>query len=75
MTMMIEHSANDGLVTLAKAADRLGCSRATIYRLYKSGELELVKLGRRTKVTEKSLRKLLNQLQPAAIKKGALKDD
>jgi len=68
---MAEPTADEGpmLLTITKAAERLGCSRSYIYRLHVRGDLELVKLGNATRVTERSLRNLLNRLQRVVIKR------
>jgi excisionase family DNA binding protein len=54
---------DDGLRTVAHAAERLGCSVGTIYNLGHDGRLELVKFGRNTRVTEASLKKLLETIK------------
>jgi len=43
------------LRTVASAAKFLGVSESTIYELGKKGELEMVKVGRSTRVTQVSL--------------------
>jgi len=42
-----------------EAADRLGCSKNTIYRWIRSGELETVLVGKRRKVTGAAIRKAM----------------
>jgi excisionase family DNA binding protein len=43
------------LVTIPQAAEMLACSRATIYELVGRGELDLVHLGRASRVTSASI--------------------
>jgi excisionase family DNA binding protein len=51
------------LRTIAEATELLSCSRPTIYKLWREGRLELVKLGGwHTRVTSRSLDRLLNDL-------------
>lgn len=50
-----------------KAVEQLGVSRATIYRLVKAGDLELVKLGARAAgVTGESLHAYVEKCKRAA---------
>lgn len=41
---------------------QLSCSRAMIYKLAKEKKLELVKFGKRTRVTERSLNTLVDEM-------------
>lgn len=50
------------LHTIAEAQAALRCSRTKIYSLWKAGRLELVKFDRGTRVTDRSLQKLLREL-------------
>jgi excisionase family DNA binding protein len=50
---------DDKLRTVAFAMDKLGVSRAKIYRLVKESRLEAVKFDTRTRITDRSLRKLM----------------
>jgi len=54
---------NAVLLTLPQAERRLRVSRSTIYRLAKRKHLELVKFDRATRVTERSLNRLLAELK------------
>lgn len=56
--MTVEQDDNK-LRTIAYAMDQLGCSRSKIYELVKDDRLELVKLDGRSKITDRSLRKLM----------------
>jgi excisionase family DNA binding protein len=59
------------LRTLKDAAKFLEVSEATIYRLSKSGELELIKIGRGTRVTQASLdRYVANATRMVPNRKG-----
>jgi hypothetical protein len=58
----MKHSDEGGLCTIAQAQETLHCSRAQIYNLHKKGRLELVKLEGSTLVTERSMRKLINEI-------------
>jgi len=65
--MSDERKEPEQLLTLKQAAARLQCSRETIYRLAKTGDLELIRLGpsqRRhlARITERSLRVLVDRL-------------
>jgi excisionase family DNA binding protein len=50
------------LHTIASAQAMLHCSRWKIYDLHRAGRLEMVKLGRHSRITDKSLRKLVKEL-------------
>ena len=50
------------LHSIEQARVALGCSRWKIYDLHKEGKLEMVKLGRHSRITDKSLRKLIKEL-------------
>jgi len=47
-------------VTIPEAADEIGVSRSHIYALIRSGKLQLVKIGRCSRITHKSIVALLN---------------
>ena len=51
-----------GLLTIQQAQDKLQCSRSKIYLLGHAGRLELVKFDRSTRVTERSMQKLIDDL-------------
>lgn len=64
MTKMDAQSAEDerGLHTIQEAQLILHCSRGKIYQLHRAGKLELVKFDRSTRVTERSLIRLLKEV-------------
>jgi excisionase family DNA binding protein len=64
MTKKSESATEDqfGLRTIAEAATALKCSPKKIYRLQRQGRLEFVKLDHSTRVTERSLQKLLSEI-------------
>jgi len=51
-----------GLLTILQAQEFLGCGKKKIYQLHREGRLDLRKLGHSTRVTEASLRRLVNEL-------------
>ena len=59
------------LRTIAYAAERLGCGRVKIYSLVQQGRLELVKFDSRSRITDRSLRKLLKELMQKTDPKPA----
>lgn len=62
----------DGVASIADAMARLGCSRWKIYALARESRLELVKFDSRTKVTERSLQRLLQEIHSKPVeRKGA----
>jgi excisionase family DNA binding protein len=50
------------------AAHQLQCGRSSIYELCDAGKLEMVKLGRATRITERSIVKLVDELAAEARK-------
>lgn len=48
-----------------------GCGRTKIYELIARGLLDARKLGRRTLVTDDSLRRFLADLPPIGLRRGA----
>ena len=46
-----------------EAADVLGVSRSSIYRLMEQGSLRFIKLGRRTVIPQSAVDQLLNPLE------------
>jgi hypothetical protein len=66
------------LLTVPEAMDRLSCGKTKLYDLHQRGFLELVKLDRRTRVTERSVQKFLRNLianQLIAPKQSENSDD
>ena len=53
---------DDRLLSVAQACDYLRCGKKKLYQLHRAGLLEMVKLGHSTRVTETSLRRLINEL-------------
>ncbi|MDH0847439.1 helix-turn-helix domain-containing protein [Delftia tsuruhatensis] len=50
---------------ISTACAKLAISRATIYRMAKAGQLELIRVSKgATRVTDESLRRVLNARQP-----------
>ncbi|GAB4527034.1 MAG: hypothetical protein Kow00133_15900 [Amphiplicatus sp.] len=54
----------DSLLTIPEAAERLRCSRATVYALVRRGHLDLRKLGSATRITARSLLRLIAEGAP-----------
>jgi excisionase family DNA binding protein len=52
--------------SVPEAARRLGCGVGLLYRMARTGELRLTKLGRRTLVAAAELERLLAASTPAA---------
>ncbi len=48
-------------VTTSQACERLGCSRATVYRLWQAGKLERVRFHGHTRITVRSLNALIKE--------------
>lgn len=60
---------NDGkrrLYPLMEAAEQLGVGRSTIYELIGSGQIEVVKIGRRTLVPADALDRYVERLTAVA---------
>ena len=49
----------------------LNCGRSTIYELIDAGKLEMVKLGRATRLTDRSIRRLVDELAAESRAEGA----
>lgn len=59
--------ANDsGLRSIEDAQEFLGCGRSRVYELINSGKLDIVKFGRLTRVTQRSLDRFVAELTAAA---------
>lgn len=55
--------ADDGrLLSVGQAMEILKCGKKKLYQLHRTGQLEMVKLGSSTRIPERSLRALINQL-------------
>jgi excisionase family DNA binding protein len=59
------------LVTVPEAAAALSVSRATIYELLASGELESVRLGRSRKIPVAALEAYVARLRKEALERSA----
>jgi excisionase family DNA binding protein len=51
-----------GLLSILQAMEYLNCGKKKIYQLHRDGKIDMVKLGHSTRVTEASLRQLINEL-------------
>jgi hypothetical protein len=51
-----------GLRSISYVMNKLDCGRTKIYSLVEAGRLEMVKLDRRARITDRSLQKLLREL-------------
>ena len=49
------------VVSPQTTAEMLDCSRAHVYRLLQAGELEAVKIGRSTRISVESIRRLATE--------------
>ena len=54
------------LYPVHEAAEQLGIQRTSLYELLKGGELERVKIGRRTLITAESLTEYVDRLRAVA---------
>jgi excisionase family DNA binding protein len=67
---MKNHSLGDAreplLVTIDEAARRLGLGRSSVYELLKSHQLEVVRIGRATRIPTDSVAALVQRLRGAA---------
>jgi excisionase family DNA binding protein len=54
------------LVPIPEGIHALGVGRSTFYRLIRSGELQQVRIGRRSFVTEQSLRNYVDRIVQAS---------
>lgn len=59
---------NRGLLTVPEACSALRVSQSKLYRLHKQGHVEFVKLGGSTRVTDRSVQKLLKEILSASTK-------
>jgi len=50
------------LLPVPQAMEQLSCGRTKLYDLHQRGYLELVKFDRRTRITERSVKKFLREL-------------
>ena len=50
------------LLSVAQAMAYLNCGKKKLYQLNRAGLIDMVKLGKSTRVTEASLRRLVNEL-------------
>lgn len=57
-----EAETNRELRTTAQACAQLGCSRATVAKLWREGKLERVRFGGQTRITARSLNALVDNM-------------
>lgn len=60
----------DALLTIAEVADRMRCSRRTVYRIIGRGELRTLRVGSRLRVVEIELRDYLTRGTAATAAEG-----
>ncbi len=58
------------LYPVSEAAEQLGIHRTSLYELLKCGQLERVKIGRRTLITAESLTAYVGRLRAVAAQEG-----
>jgi excisionase family DNA binding protein len=56
------------LYTLEEVRAVLACSKWKVYAYVKDGKLDMVKLGRVSRITDESLRKLVRELPKAEMR-------
>jgi len=56
------------LYTLDEVRAVLSCSKWKVYDYVKAGQLDMVKLGRVSRITDESLRKLVRELPKAEMR-------
>jgi excisionase family DNA binding protein len=61
-TMDTMTDTDGGLLSILQAMEYLNCGKKKIYQLHRAGKIDMVKLGHSTRVTEASLRRLINEL-------------
>jgi excisionase family DNA binding protein len=61
-TAMTQEPPKDAWHTIEQTMSILQCSRSKVYRLWREGRLEFVKFDRGTRVTDRSLKKLMTDL-------------
>ena len=62
------------LHTIEQTIELLSCSRSTVYKLVNSSELTLIKMGRRSLITDESIRALLDRKVTEAQNRTHLHD-
>ena len=63
------------LHTIEQTRELLSCSRSTVYKLVNSSELTLIKMGRRSLITDESIRAYLDRKVVEAQNRTSLDDD
>lgn len=71
--MVTTTTTNRGLLTVPQAMGHLMCSRTTIYKLVAEGKLEAVKIGKLTRITERSLNSLIDGVLSGDIKAPSIR--
>jgi excisionase family DNA binding protein len=69
--MQVNLDGLDRTYTINQTMNILGIGRTSIYKLVKSGELNALKLGRRTLIAASDIAALVNRLQKEAKAKRA----
>jgi len=59
---MDTRTGDGGLLSISQAMLFLNCGKKKLYQLNREGRIDMVKLGHSTRVTEASLRRLVNEL-------------
>ena len=59
------------LLTISQAREELNCGKTKLYQLHQRGLLEFVKFDKQTRVTERSIKKLVHDL----VKNKTMKPD
>ena len=60
--MKTDTDTDGGLLSILQAMEYLNCGKKKIYQLGRDGKIDMLKLGHSTRVTEASLRRLVNEL-------------
>jgi excisionase family DNA binding protein len=68
--MRAEGTVRRLLYPVSEAAEQLGIQRTSLYELLKCGQLERVKIGRRTLITAESLTAYVDRLRAVAAHEG-----
>ena len=68
--MRAESTASRMLYPVSEAAEQLCIQRTSLYELLKCGQLERVKIGRRTLITAESLTAYVDRLRAVAAHEG-----
>lgn len=72
MTKETNDTASEGLRSIAQFAAYLGVSVRTLYRMIERGQVEVVKVGRSTKITPEAQKKCIDSLPRCKYQGGRL---